>query len=636
MYRKFVSKILAVCLGSALLAVPVSAARVELNGTVLTQEEGWIEDGISYISLDALSREGDYLLSWSEGLARLSGQGAELTARPGNRYVEVNGRALYVMGGVRAVDGSPALPLRLLENALGAEVVWNGEEKIASLTWSYDEMHNLYEANGITSTGFNNGDTTTNSMYLKYFNSEIHNSIPLPFNLRDTFYQNGKNYVNLIINLAPSVLTVSDAGEVDYKNIWYSSVETEISVEVTISGDTVEKLFSQIANKSTTIFFYEINYADPLKNKAEYATMPWQDMDVYGETIRVIDLNLDGNYSVIDREYSRYIASYVDYLNYYKLSDIMNITIWPPFLQNGMVVIESSNSDIAQVIIENGEVSEQIREVYVQIKAIGTVTFTVYSPYNVSATRPEFTLNIINSVNDFALYSDLSYSEDVSNDLITIVKNPDITNTLYANLTSKLTVDNPALANYIQGKAQLNLKTSSNYGIRYFYINENGDGVEDDSLLFTGNNSVNQIKLNKQEFDRLYFDASYGLGNGVYALYADSNNKLELIGWDVGQLKLLAVPYVLSSSGEVVYLFDFAKSNKIVEAQGIFKIIDIKVIKGTYGVTSTVAPNISPLNTAIINVNVNSDDENVKLYFNINKTQPVIVYSDTIKSNIIL
>ena len=133
MYRKFVSKILAVCLGSALLAVPVSAARVELNGTVLTQEEGWIEDGISYISLDALSREGDYLLSWSEGLARLSGQGAELTARPGNRYVEVNGRALYVMGGVRAVDGSPALPLRLLENALGAEVVWNGEEKIASL-----------------------------------------------------------------------------------------------------------------------------------------------------------------------------------------------------------------------------------------------------------------------------------------------------------------------------------------------------------------------------------------------------------------------------------------------------------------------------------------------------------------------
>lgn len=133
MYRKYISKIMAVCLSAALLAVPVSAARVELNGTVLAQEEGWIEDGISYVTLNALSREGDYLLSWNEGAAELSGQGAELTARPGNLYVEVNGRALYVMGGVRTVDGSPALPLRLLENALGAEVEWNGEDRIASL-----------------------------------------------------------------------------------------------------------------------------------------------------------------------------------------------------------------------------------------------------------------------------------------------------------------------------------------------------------------------------------------------------------------------------------------------------------------------------------------------------------------------
>lgn len=133
MYRKYVSKIMAVCLSAVLLAGPVSAARVELNGTVLTQEEGWVEDGVSYITLSALSREGDYLLTWNDGTVRLSGQGAELTACPGNSYVEVNGRALYVTGGVRTADGTPALPLRLLENALGAEVKWNGEEKVASL-----------------------------------------------------------------------------------------------------------------------------------------------------------------------------------------------------------------------------------------------------------------------------------------------------------------------------------------------------------------------------------------------------------------------------------------------------------------------------------------------------------------------
>ncbi len=133
MYRKYLSKILAVCLGAALLAVPAAAAQVEINGTVLMQEEGWVEDGVSYITLDALSRKGDYLLKWNGDIVQLSGQGAELTARPGESYIEINGRALYVRGGVRTVDGNPALPLRLLENALGAEVVWNGEEKIASL-----------------------------------------------------------------------------------------------------------------------------------------------------------------------------------------------------------------------------------------------------------------------------------------------------------------------------------------------------------------------------------------------------------------------------------------------------------------------------------------------------------------------
>ena len=133
MYRKYISKLLAVCFSAAMLAIPVSAARVEINGTVLMQEEGWIEDGVSYITLNALSREGDYFLHWNGETALLSGQGAELTARPGESYVEVNGRALYVRGGVRTVSGRTALPLRLLEEALGAEVEWDGEEKTASL-----------------------------------------------------------------------------------------------------------------------------------------------------------------------------------------------------------------------------------------------------------------------------------------------------------------------------------------------------------------------------------------------------------------------------------------------------------------------------------------------------------------------
>ncbi len=133
MYRKFISKTLAVILSAAMLTVSAAAAKVEVNGTILMAEEGWVEDGVSYITLDALSREGGYLLTWNDQKLTLSGQGAELTVQPGALYIEVNGRVLYVPGGVRTVDGETALPLRLLENALGANVEWDGEERIASL-----------------------------------------------------------------------------------------------------------------------------------------------------------------------------------------------------------------------------------------------------------------------------------------------------------------------------------------------------------------------------------------------------------------------------------------------------------------------------------------------------------------------
>ena len=133
MYRKFISKTLAVILSAAMLTVSAAAAKVEVNGTTLMAEEGWVEDGVSYVTLRALSREGGYLLTWKDQLLTLSGQGAELTVQPGALYVEVNGRALYVPGGVRTIDGETALPLRLPENALGVNVEWDGEEKIASL-----------------------------------------------------------------------------------------------------------------------------------------------------------------------------------------------------------------------------------------------------------------------------------------------------------------------------------------------------------------------------------------------------------------------------------------------------------------------------------------------------------------------
>lgn len=134
MHAKWIRRTAAGLLTAMSLALPAAAAQVEVNGAVLDQSEGWLEDGRSYVTLKALSREADYQLNWDGTAACLEGTDVRLTARPGAHYIEVNGRALYVPGGVRTVEGHTVLSLRLLEEALGGQVEWNDETGTASLS----------------------------------------------------------------------------------------------------------------------------------------------------------------------------------------------------------------------------------------------------------------------------------------------------------------------------------------------------------------------------------------------------------------------------------------------------------------------------------------------------------------------
>ena len=133
MNRTWMTAALAGLLSAMMLSVPAAAAQVEINGTPLSVEEGWIQQGVSYVTLQALSREGGYDLCWDGASALLSGEEAHLQARPGADYIEVNGRALYLPNGVQTINGRIALPLRLLENALGVQVAWDEERATASL-----------------------------------------------------------------------------------------------------------------------------------------------------------------------------------------------------------------------------------------------------------------------------------------------------------------------------------------------------------------------------------------------------------------------------------------------------------------------------------------------------------------------
>ena len=55
---------------------------VKLNGTTLSAQEAWIENGTSYITLAAFARETGRTLRWDGKQAILEGSGLELTAAP--------------------------------------------------------------------------------------------------------------------------------------------------------------------------------------------------------------------------------------------------------------------------------------------------------------------------------------------------------------------------------------------------------------------------------------------------------------------------------------------------------------------------------------------------------------------------
>lgn len=116
------------------LTVPAFGASVEAGGKALSSSQAWVENGTSYITLRTYAQLTPYELTWNGRSAQLRGEGLELEAQPGQLYVTVNGRALYVKGGVRVKDGKLVLPLGVVAQATGAQLSWDGKTATARLT----------------------------------------------------------------------------------------------------------------------------------------------------------------------------------------------------------------------------------------------------------------------------------------------------------------------------------------------------------------------------------------------------------------------------------------------------------------------------------------------------------------------
>ena len=109
-------------------------AAIEIDGTSLGAGEAWIENGTSYVTLAAFSRETGRSLSWDGTSAQVDGGGLDLEATPGAIYVWSNERGLYVAETVRVVNGRAVLPLRVLADASGSSLTWDGSTAALS-TW---------------------------------------------------------------------------------------------------------------------------------------------------------------------------------------------------------------------------------------------------------------------------------------------------------------------------------------------------------------------------------------------------------------------------------------------------------------------------------------------------------------------
>ena len=124
-------------LAALLLGVILPARAIEVlsaEGQNIWAEAGArvVGGGTTYVSLRTVAGllAPEAGVAWEDGAAWVRGEGLTLRAKPGDLWLTVNDRALYIPGGVLAEDGRTLVPVRVLAEALGGAVDWSPEEGV--------------------------------------------------------------------------------------------------------------------------------------------------------------------------------------------------------------------------------------------------------------------------------------------------------------------------------------------------------------------------------------------------------------------------------------------------------------------------------------------------------------------------
>lgn len=126
----------ALALSAALLTAPAAASSLQVNGGEMPAYAAMLEENTTYVGLRAVTERllPQASVTWENRTAVVHAPGLELTARPGDQWLEVNGRCLYIKNKVKLVDGSVMVPVRVLAEAYGGVVEWDQATRTALLT----------------------------------------------------------------------------------------------------------------------------------------------------------------------------------------------------------------------------------------------------------------------------------------------------------------------------------------------------------------------------------------------------------------------------------------------------------------------------------------------------------------------
>ena len=120
-----------------LLSFNPSALALSLEVDSKTQSvNSTLYNGTTYVPLRAVSQLlcPDAVISWENNTAYVRSSKLTISASPWAYYIDANGRKLFLKDGVRLVNGTTMVAVRVLAKAMGATVSWNAATQKVSLT----------------------------------------------------------------------------------------------------------------------------------------------------------------------------------------------------------------------------------------------------------------------------------------------------------------------------------------------------------------------------------------------------------------------------------------------------------------------------------------------------------------------